>query len=928
VSPDRADGISLDDRPELRKLLGITNGLSGPLDSGSPTSLSVLLVHSDAKDSQTIIERLQRAGFTVQANFASSRYEFAVKARALPYDLIISDYALGDWSAMDLLADLRTMSVDTPLIVTAAVTDERAAQCVIAGAVDYVTWQNLKRLPLAVGRALGEKKLREDRAQTDQLVKKLSLAVDQSPASVIFTDLTGSIQFVNRRFTEVTGYSLAEALGRSPRMLNSGRNSRELYGDMWKTIRAGEVWRGELINRRKNGETYWDSVSISPIRDANGVVTHFLGCQEDITKRKNDEQRVRESEARFRQLASNMHEVFFVASASLREMQYVSPGYEEIWGRSCQSLYENPQSFIDGVPQEDREALFAHVAQAQRGETPPPVEYRVVRPDGTVRWVLNHSAPIKDSDGVVYRMSGTALDVTDRHHAEEALRRSELRFRLLTQASFDGIVSSVDGIVTEANDGFAKMMGYSVDEVIGQPIASFVHEESQALVEDRIRHGLVGIYEFVGKHRTGRKLKLEAAAKSDEMDGQLTRITAIRDVTGTRLLEDQFRQAQKMEAVGRLAGGVAHDFNNLLTVIMTYTQMLTEDLGRDSRHQDDLEEIQKASTAAASLTRQLLAFSRQQVIEPKLISLNEIVQSAEKMLSRLIGEDVEFVAKLGADACPVVIDPGQLEQVIMNLAVNARDAMPVGGKLTVETAIVDLDDTYAQNHWPAVGGRFAMLAVSDTGCGMTEAVRTRIFEPFFTTKEVGKGTGLGLAMVYGIVKQSNGFIWVYSEPDAGTTFKLYFPLAAQKPATEQLTLEKSNGRGTETILLVEDSSPVRAAAKRILEVHGYHVLEAPTGKAALALAAKKQHDIKLLLTDVVMPNLNGREVAEQFSGLLPDARVVFMSGYTNDAVVLHGILERGVAYLQKPFTGDALAEKIRAVLDAPLPANQGHSSND
>jgi PAS domain S-box-containing protein len=928
MPPDRAEGICLDDRPELRKLLGITDGLSAPIDAQPLSRLRILLVHTEEENSQTIIREIQRAGFTVKASFAASRYEFAVKARAVPYDLIISDYALRDWTAMDLLADLRTMSVDTPVIVTAEVADELAAQCVIAGAVDYVTWQNLKRLPLAVARALAEKKLREDRAQTDQLVKKLSLAVDQSPASVIFTDLNGSIQFVNRRFTEVTGYSLAEALGKSPRMLNSGRNSRDLYGDMWRTIRAGEVWRGELLNRRKNGETYWDSVSISPIRDANGLVTHFLGSQEDITKRKNDEQKIRESEARFRQLANNMREVFFVASASLREMQYISPGYEEIWGRSCESLYENPQSFIDAVPQADREALFAHVAQAQRGDTPRPVEYRVVRPDGTVRWVLNHTAPIKDSQGVVYRMSGTALDVTSRHNAEEALRKSELRFRLLTEASFDGIVSSVDGIVTEVNEGFAKMMGYSVYEVIGQPISNFVHEESQAMVEDRISQGLIGIYAFVGKHRTGRKLMLEAAAKSDEMDGQLTRITAIRDVTGTRLLEDQFRQAQKMEAVGRLAGGVAHDFNNLLTVIMTYTQMLSEDLGKDSKHHEDLEEIQKASTAAASLTRQLLAFSRQQVIEPKLISLNEIVQSAEKMLSRLIGEDIELVAKLDGDACPVVIDPGQLEQVIMNLAVNARDAMPMGGKLTVETAIVDLDDTYVQNHWPAVAGRFAMLAVSDTGCGMTDAVRTRIFEPFFTTKEVGKGTGLGLAMVYGIVKQSNGFIWVYSEPGAGTTFKLYFPLAAQKPATEQLTLDKSNGRGTETILLVEDSPPVRAAAKRILQAHGYHVFEAPTGKAALALAAKKKLGIKLLLTDVVMPNLNGREVAEQFSRILPDAKVVFMSGYTNDAVVLHGILEGGVAYLQKPFTGEALCEKIRSVLDAPQPTNQGYSSND
>jgi two-component system cell cycle sensor histidine kinase/response regulator CckA len=381
-------------------------------------------------------------------------------------------------------------------------------------------------------------------------------------------------------------------------------------------------------------------------------------------------------------------------------------------------------------------------------------------------------------------------------------------------------------------------------------------------------------------------------------------------------LENQFRQAQKMEAVGRLAGGVAHDFNNLLTVIMTYTEILSADLELTDARREDLEEILKASKAAASLTRQLLAFSRQQVIEPRLIHLNEILGSAHKMLGRLIGEDIELVSKLSESPCPVVIDPGQFEQIIMNLAVNARDAMPTGGKLTLETAIVDLDDEYAGSHWPAVAGRFAMVAVSDSGMGMSLETKARLFEPFFTTKEVGKGTGLGLATVYGIVKQSNGFIWVYSEPGQGTTFKVYFPLASGEEKPETCQVDTGRLEGTETILLVEDSPSVRAAAKRILERLGYRVLEAPTAKAALAMAAKKHEKIDLLLTDVVMPETSGRQVAEQFAVLRPDASVLFMSGYTDDAVVRHGVLQAGVAYLQKPFTGDSLAAKVRAVLDA------------
>ncbi len=517
------------------------------------------------------------------------------------------------------------------------------------------------------------------------------------------------------------------------------------------------------------------------------------------------------------------------------------------------------------------------------------------------------------------RISGvrlrTAPGFTDRQAVEEALKESETRFRLLTEASFDGIEIVVNGVIREANQGLADMLGYTIEELIGRPVMDLVDPESHEIVASRITQGLEGVYEFVGRHKSGKKMILEAAAKMHMIDGQQGRLTAVRDITEKRTLENQFRQAQKMEAVGRLAGGIAHDFNNLLTVIMAYTQMLADDTRSDDPHRDDLEEIRKAATAAASLTRQLLAFSRQQVIEPRLVHLNEVVESAGKMLRCVIGEDIELANHLSETPCPVVIDPGQLEQVIMNLAVNARDAMPDGGKLTLETATVDLDSDYAGTHWPAVAGRFAMLAVTDTGTGMSAEIRAQIFEPFFTTKEVGKGTGLGLATVYGIVKQSNGFIWVYSEPNEGTTFKLYFPLANSTEIPTPVRVETSLLRGTETVLLVEDSVPVRTAAQQMLQRHGYRVLEAPTAKAALALASMKNQKIDLLLTDVVMPEMSGREVAAEFARLWPKAKIVFMSGYTDDAVVRHGILTPGIAYLQKPFTGDTLAGKVRAVLD-------------
>ena len=889
------------------------------LQPGDSPRLSILLLSENPVSAEHAVRELTRCGYDVNAEYAQARYEFEVRLRGGNFDVVVAASRLRGWSALDLLAARNEVRSDTPVIVLGETgAGDLALRCVQAGAADFITLDNIQMLPTAVARAVADARSMKERMAANDLVGKLRLAIDQSPASIIFTDTTGTIQYVNRRFTEVTGYTTEEAIGRTPGIVRSGRNPRAVYSDLWRTIRAGNVWRGELQNRRKNGELYWDSVSISPIKDTNGVVTHFLGCQEDITDRKLSHEKIRESEERFRQLADNMQEVFFVVSSDLRTKLYLSPSYEELWGRTRQSAEDDPASFIEGVVEEDREQLFANIAAAQKGVTPPPVEFRVRRPDDSIRWVLAHAAPVKDAAGNVYRITGSALDVTDRHIAEEALRESETRFRLLGEATFDGVVISVDGVIREANHGLGAIFGCTAEDAIGRSILDFVDPGSHLEVKSRMARANSGVYECVGRHSSGRKIFIEVAAKAYVYKGEVARIAAIRDVTERRVLENQFRQAQKMEAVGRLAGGVAHDFNNLLTVIMTYTEMLAEDLSGNASHSEDLAEIRKASEAAASLTRQLLAFSRQQVVEPKLVLLEDVLTNADKMLRRLIGEDVELVSTLGADQCSVLIDPHQLEQVIMNLAVNARDAMPGGGKLTLETSIVDLDAEYARDHWPAVAGRFAMLAVSDTGIGMDEETRARIFEPFFTTKEVGKGTGLGLATVYGIVKQSNGFIWVYSEPGKGTTFKLYFPLVAGEAGANQAETKKPT-RGSETVLLVEDSPVVRAAAARILRRAGYSVLEAPTSRSAVDIAAKKHDRIDLLLTDVVMPELSGREVAEAFMRFRPGARVLYMSGYTDDAVVRHGILQSGIAYLQKPFTGETLTAKVRAVLDGPGP---------
>jgi len=510
--------------------------------------------------------------------------------------------------------------------------------------------------------------------------------------------------------------------------------------------------------------------------------------------------------------------------------------------------------------------------------------------------------------------------------ARATLRATEASFATLVEHAPVGIYrSSPEGRFLSANAAVVRMLGYeSAADVLGLDMARDVYAdaaERQRLVErDTYSDRQYDSVEATWKRRDGRLLTVQLSVRAvRNRAGQVEYYeTFVRDVTDQRRLQQQVLQSQKMEAVGRLAGGIAHDFNNLLTVITSYSDLLLEDLAPGDAKRDDLEQVRKAADGAAALTRQLLAFSRQQAVEPRVVSLNTVVEGLHKILRRVIGEDIELTTTLAPDLGAVRADVGQLEQVLMNLAVNARDAMPTGGRLTVETANVEHDPDYARDREAAAVRQFAMLAVSDTGCGMDEATKARIFEPFFTTKEPGKGTGLGLATVYGIVKQAGGFIWVYSEPGQGTSFKIYLP---EVDATAERTTAVAGARaprGTETVLLVEDAAAVRAVTKQVLERQGYVVLEAPDGEAALRLAQQHRGPIHLLLTDVVMPRVSGRELAERLTQVRPDMRVLYASGYTDDSVVRHGILELGTAYLQKPFSPESLARKVRDVLDAAI----------
>lgn len=516
-------------------------------------------------------------------------------------------------------------------------------------------------------------------------------------------------------------------------------------------------------------------------------------------------------------------------------------------------------------------------------------------------------------------------DVTDQRKYQESLRQSEERFATAFRSSPLAItITTKEGRYVDANNAFVKMMGYQREEVLGrtsQELRVWVDPEERGKWLQQLENsGRTEAFETRFRTKFGEERRVQVSAERIVLDGKPCVLANTLDISESRRLEEQFRQAQKMEAVGRLAGGVAHDFNNLLSVIMGYSELAQGMTVPDTTVRKHLDQIKLAVERAASLTHQLLAFSRQQVLEPRVLNLNAVVYNVSKMLLRVIGEDIALTLRPGEPLGSVKADLGQIEQVLMNLVVNARDAMPEGGKIVIETANVELDDTYAKQHPAARPGSYVMLSVSDTGCGMDAKTLSQIFEPFFTTKEPGKGTGLGLSTVYGIVKQSGGYVWAYSEPMRGTTFKIYLP-RVDSPA-EVLTAQKSDfvfDRGTETILLVEDDNPLRVLTAELLRTAGYAVLEAIDGNAAIEIARKHHGSIDLVLTDVIMPGMSGGDLIAYLRQLQPKLAILFMSGYASDLITRAGVPEPERFVLHKPFTRKGVLSKVRSVLDEPAP---------
>jgi two-component system cell cycle sensor histidine kinase/response regulator CckA len=568
---------------------------------------------------------------------------------------------------------------------------------------------------------------------------------------------------------------------------------------------------------------------------------------------------------------------------------------------------------------DDRDEFFARWLRALETGEGYETEFRHRRADGEYRWHLTHVIPLRDEEGRITKWFGSNTDIHDYKMAVENLERSEREYRGLFEQANDAILilDAESERVLDVNERACQLYGFSCDELVGLPASALAKDAGafRTFVAETLEGEAPNRVDAVHVRKDGAQMHLEMQASAIAYQGRPAVLSINRDVTARRRLEEQFLQAQKMEAVGRLAGGVAHDFNNLLTVIGGYSELIRSRLKPGDPLHSDVDEIRQASARAAALTEQLLAFSRKQVLRPQPLDLGEVVSRLARMLERVIGEDVHLVLDLDAEPVRTVADPHQVEQALLNLAVNARDAMPDGGTLTIQTCTRDLSEPLPRAGFEIAPGRYAVLTVADTGTGMDEGTLSHLFEPFFTTKEQGKGTGLGLSTVYGIVKQSDGYLDVSTAVGEGTTFTIYLP-RIEEPAREKREEEVAHrSSGAETVLLVEDESGVRHLVSRMLRSSGYTVLEASDGAEALDLCRTHDGPIDLLLTDVVMPKMYGQELARQVRELLPGLKVLYMSGYSEDLVAARGAFEEGSSYIAKPFRPDDLLRSVRDALD-------------
>ncbi|MEX2467157.1 MAG: PAS domain S-box protein [Gemmatimonadota bacterium] len=784
-------------------------------------------------------------------------------------------------------------------LLEVALTRERAAR----DGVPFLKEE--KELIDHLGLLIGETVARERATQL------LSQTLSSLEEAVVILDSAGSerrVRYVNPAGERMFGYTWDEFVGDTPEKAHLDPASFERFGSMaMAALDEGKTFRGTFTLRRKNGTLFEAEQTVSLLDPQRGIEGGIVTAVRDVTRQVRTEAALRESEERFRQIAEHIDAVFWITPPDKSRMEYVSPAYTKVWGRSPEALYRDPATWLEAVLPEDR----ARVQQAatQQGEGGYDETYRIQRPDGDVRWIHDRAFTVTDEEGTVTRIVGVAEDITDRRLAEE-------RFRVLGEEMADVIiVIAPDGTVLFTSPSVESLTGYSHRAFLGMNALDIIHPEDRNRVTDVLTAVAGAPEENVRvEHRVmrqdGQMREVESVARNLLLHPAVRGIVVTtRDVSERLVLERRVRQGQKMEAIGRLAGGIAHDFNNILTVIRSETELLLLE-NPSNPMADDLEAIRSAADRAAVLTSQLLAFSREQVLRPRLVELGAVVRGFASMIERVAGEHSSVRYDLPEGLDPVHVDPDQLEQVVMNLVANARDAMSQGGVLSISTAVEDLTVDDLDNLPGLTPGRYAVLRVADTGTGMSPETTRRIFDPFFTTKPTGKGTGLGLAMAYGFMKQSGGGIHVDTEVGKGATFHLRFPVMARK---REAVIAEPDEPVTGVVLLVEDDPSVRNVTERVLERGGFKVHATDSAQQALELLESGQ-PIDLVLTDLSLPGESGHVVARRAREHEPELPVLVMSGQLEDTAGDGEALPDGTTYLQKPFTRDQLLEAVRAAL--------------
>lgn len=880
--------------------------------------LKVLIIEDVPDDAELIVLELRRGGFDPAWVRVETEQEFRRAMGERDWDVILSDYNLPNFCATQALEIVKEMERDTPfIIVSGMIDDESAVVAMRSGVLDYVLKDHLSRLSPAVERELREAVNRRALQQAESSVERLAAIVQSSDDSILSKTLDGIITSWNLGAEKMYGWKAEEVIGKPITFLVAPDRRDELTSINHR-VKEGELLRYfETVGLHKSGRRFDVSVSLSPIHDSEGRLIGTSSIGRDITEQKRASAEIRRTTDLLNAVMDGTPDAVFVKDLRGRYLlfnqaasRFVGKPVEEVLGRDDTELFGAEDARL--VMERDREVM-------ETGRTTTKEE--VLTSAGATRTFLATKAPYFDGNGNIIGVIGISRDITKMKQADEELRIRDRAIQAVTQGILITDPDQFDNPIIFASPGFERMTGYSAEEVVGRNCRFLQGEGTDPVAIEKVREAIHNrnpcTIEMLNYRKDGSPFWNELSISPVfDPNGRLTHFVGVQtNVTDRRNLEEEFRQSQRMEAIGHLAGGVAHDFNNLLAIIIGYSSMLDDMTPEESPAAEFIEEILKAGERSMSLTRQLLAFSRKQVISPKVLDLNEVVRNTEKMLRRLIGEDVVFETRLQEDLMSVKADPGQIEQILMNLAVNARDAMPQGGILTIDTEnhiLEDLDSSPLSEIQP---GAYVALRITDTGVGMTEEVRRRLFEPFFTTKGAGKGTGLGLSVVHGIVKQHQGHIEVKSETYKGTSFQILIPASQEGPA-RGLTGKQMEmlPRGSETLLLVEDESTLRAMTKRVLSGCGYTVFEAGNGEEALELSHRIKGGIDLLLTDVVMPGMGGRLLAERLREECPSLKVLYLSGYTDDAVVRHGVMQEQVNFLQKPFTPSSLAKKVREVL--------------